>query len=94
MLEEWEKKLFTNVLECPEIYDGNKGCNDWDFPSYMTRENQRYMVLKVSYANDNGEEIKEYYEGNDDLYLESCCYLSNYEVPFYFRIRMKELGVI
>lgn len=94
MLKEFEKKLLKDVIENPETYDSNMGCNDWEFPSYMTQEEKREMVIKTAYWNDDGEEIREHYDDDDDKYYNAMDYLMNFEVPFYLKKRLEEEGII
>jgi hypothetical protein len=77
-----------------EEYDGDMGCNDWEFPSYMSLEDKEEMIIKIAYWNDGGEEIKEFYGGSHQEYLKDRRYVMNFEVPFYLRNRLLEENII
>lgn len=91
MLKEWEKKLLLEVLDDVEKYDGDLGCNDWDFPDYMTESDKCDMVLALAYFNDGGKELEEIYDNNLESYLVDNLYISNFMVPFYFKCRLEEI---
>lgn len=94
MLAEWEKSLLSDVLANPERYNPNRGCNDWNFPSWMTRDNELDMILKMAYMNDDGEEIAENYDGDEDLYVKENSHVMNFEVPLYLYCRLESEGII
>jgi len=83
-LEDFEYALLMDVLENPEIYNGNRICNDWKFPRYVSEENRKRMVIK-----QNQYEIKWEYGGDADAYYKNHKYLMNYEVPDYLYERLK-----
>lgn len=92
MLESWEQSLLVDILKNPERYR-DQVCNDWDFPSWMTKEQEDEMILKCAYANDGGAEIHDDF-GTEEAYLRCRRLIMNFEVPFYIYTRLEEEGIL
>jgi len=90
-LKPWEMKLLESILN-HELIIG-RGCNDWEFPDYMTEDNRREMIIKCSYYNDNGQEIKENYDGDELAYAKDRSFIQDFEVFFYLKNRIKETRI-
>lgn len=84
MLKDWEQKLLIDVLTNTEGYNPNMGCNDWDFPDYMTENQQWEMLTKYYEFEGDPEEVKTYTRP----------YLSNFMVTFYLKNRLQEEGIV